>query len=986
MIPSPKLDDRAFDDIVAEAVRLIPRYCPEWTNHNPSDPGITLIELAAWMTDVILYRLNRVPEKNYVAFLNLLGIKLKPPQAARALLTFILVEGAERQTVREGTQVATPQAADEDTVTFETTRDLLVTKVKLDRCYSYWNETYNDNSPHILGGREGGFEAFAGAERVERYLYLGDSRFAGLGDEAVLRVFLGCPDHGGRDLARLLEWEYWNGDRWKEFQAAPVEVERGEAAFRGPAELKPVTVHGIEDLWVRGRLAEVPQNPQETEIDTVRVRVEVVGEGVAPDRAIANLENNAYIGLDLGKNMWPFGKEPKVDCCLYLACHDLLRSVGAEIRIELTIADTAIIPSAQASDDLAVAWEYWDGRKWRLLGKAGPRGLRPGGSDEFGFRDESNCLTKSGVVSFYRPKDMAIGEVNGEENYWVRGRIEMGDYGRPGVYSLENDKWVWKDEKPLRPPALRSIAFRYREEYKEARHVVSYNDFRFKDLTEDARTEYTLFQPFDAVPEESPTLYLGFDSKFPNEEVSIFFQMAENLGGETEWETEQRVLWEYHNGQSWVPLTVRDGTKGLVENGFVDFAGPDDAATTIKFTEERHWLRARLEHGGYVRSPRVQRILLNTVEARHFTTLQKENLGSSDGTPLQTFKFTQGPLLEGAVIEVREREPPSGEDLEELGENAVTPAKEEEGAGVWVRWINVDSFFQSGPTSRHYLIDYQAGKIQFGDGRRGHIPQEGRNNVVAKPYRVGGGAHGNVNANTLTAVAKAIAYIEAVNNYMPAAGGADAETVEEAKERAPYHIKSQNRAVTAEDFEMMALRASTSLARAKCLPDQSHQGQITLVLVPKMEEVRAVDLNKKLVPSAEILRYVKKYLDERRLVGTLLNVVKPRYQEFSLKVALLRRTVGANERLRREIEERLRKFLHPLHGGRDEKGWSFGRPVLKSDLIHLVEEVPGVDAVDSLQIFDEERRVAVEQVRLEPDQLPHVVVVTIVEKVREEIV
>src|SRR5512143_1695631 len=133
MIPAPRLDDRGFDDIVAEAIRLIPRYCPEWTNHNTADPGITLIELAAWMTDIILYRLNRVPEKNYIAFLNLLGIKLKPPQAARALLTFGLAEGAEKQIIREGTSVATPQAADEETVIFETTRELTVTRVTLER-------------------------------------------------------------------------------------------------------------------------------------------------------------------------------------------------------------------------------------------------------------------------------------------------------------------------------------------------------------------------------------------------------------------------------------------------------------------------------------------------------------------------------------------------------------------------------------------------------------------------------------------------------------------------------------------------------------------------------------------------------------------------------------------------------------------------------------------------------------------------------------
>src|ERR1041384_1625695 len=84
MIPPPKLDDRTFHDIVEEAISMIPRYAPEWTNHNPSDPGITLIELAAWMTDLLIYRLNQVPDKNYVAFLNLLGIQPRAPRGAPA--------------------------------------------------------------------------------------------------------------------------------------------------------------------------------------------------------------------------------------------------------------------------------------------------------------------------------------------------------------------------------------------------------------------------------------------------------------------------------------------------------------------------------------------------------------------------------------------------------------------------------------------------------------------------------------------------------------------------------------------------------------------------------------------------------------------------------------------------------------------------------------------------------------------------------------
>ena len=116
-----------------------------------------------------------------------------------------------------------------------------------------------------------------------------------------------------------------------------------------------------------------------------------------------------------------------------------------------------------------------------------------------------------------------------------------------------------------------------------------------------------------------------------------------------------------------------------------------------------------------------------------------------------------------------------------------------------------------------------------------------------------------------------------------------------------------------------------------------------------------------------------------------MTVTRPQYVELSLKVTLLRRTIGSSDRIRREIEEHLRRFLHPLVGGRDGKGWPFGRAVLKTELIHLVEEIPGVEGVDSVAMLDESRGVHIEQVRLEADALPHLVHVQIVEKVRDEI-
>jgi hypothetical protein len=72
-IPLPTLDDRSYADLLEEARTLIPSLAPGWTNHNPSDPGITLVELFAWLTEMMIYRVNRLPEENTVAFLRLLN-------------------------------------------------------------------------------------------------------------------------------------------------------------------------------------------------------------------------------------------------------------------------------------------------------------------------------------------------------------------------------------------------------------------------------------------------------------------------------------------------------------------------------------------------------------------------------------------------------------------------------------------------------------------------------------------------------------------------------------------------------------------------------------------------------------------------------------------------------------------------------------------------------------------------------------------------
>ena len=127
-LPEIQLDDRRFQDLVSEARTRIARSCPEWTEHNVSDPGITLIELFAWMTEMTIYRLNRVPDKLHVALLDLLGIRLDGPSAARTAVRFRLAGAPEEPVEIPGgkTEVATPRTPNEESIVFQVDEDFTI--------------------------------------------------------------------------------------------------------------------------------------------------------------------------------------------------------------------------------------------------------------------------------------------------------------------------------------------------------------------------------------------------------------------------------------------------------------------------------------------------------------------------------------------------------------------------------------------------------------------------------------------------------------------------------------------------------------------------------------------------------------------------------------------------------------------------------------------------------------------------------------------
>lgn len=222
-LQAPILDDRTFDQIVAQAKLLIPRYAPTWTNQSETDPGITLMELFAWMTEMMLYRMNQVPDLNYIKFLQLLGIELNSAEPATADITFTLTSSSVQTViVPAGTQVA---ASGSPPIVFETDESLIALGAKLKALQSFDGFAYEVVTtangaagqwyyPFGPNAREGaalmlGFDAPSGfsTDQVNLAVYVYTEGLAPEGHNCDLDLNL-------LPVASTLVLEFWDGRYW----------------------------------------------------------------------------------------------------------------------------------------------------------------------------------------------------------------------------------------------------------------------------------------------------------------------------------------------------------------------------------------------------------------------------------------------------------------------------------------------------------------------------------------------------------------------------------------------------------------------------------------------------------------------------------------------------------------------------------------------------------------------------------------------------
>jgi len=417
--------------------------------------------------------------------------------------------------------------------------------------------------------------------------------------------------------------------------------------------------------------------------------------------------------------------------------------------------------------------------------------------------------------------------------------------------------------------------------------------------------------------------------------------------------------WQVWQGAAtrWVNCIVEyDGTGGFNDSGEIILHVPDMAEGEFQ-GQRSYWLRCRLTdaqagQGSYRVSPDIEHLSVEarggTVRARQASTVENEVLGRSDGSAGQTFTLLHTPVLS--------RDPARDVLIVD------TPGFDSE------KWTEVEDFADSNADDRHFSLDSQDGTILLGptilqpDGtvyRFGAVPPKGSTLRFAR-YQYGGGVGGNVPSGTITVLKSSIPYVARVVNREPAVGGRDAQSLDDAKLRAPQTLRTRSRAVTADDFEYLS-REIAGVARASCLtpgaqppePNDPRPGQIFVVVLPQVDSPNRQIPPEQLTLSAEIRGAVMSHLNERRLLGSTLEVQPPQYNWVSVQ-AILRVPDRSDPGLMAEVQTlataALYRYLNPHVGGPTEDGWPFGRDLHLSEVYALLQRVPYVEFVEEVRI------------------------------------
>ncbi|AKB18671.1 putative baseplate assembly protein [Methanosarcina sp. WWM596] len=545
----PKIDSRNFQKLLEEKRSIAPLYTPEWDAADDMDTGVALLKIFTHMQEEIISRLNRVPEKNFAAFLEMIGLKLMPAQPAKVPVTFYLPENLSGGVfVPAGTMVAADETERHKVLNFETTNGIFATSAAIEEIYGVDPDDdsvyrYTDNffmkkefsifETERTRTEELSLDSTSSnlKNKQDHILYLGHKELFNLKNPAIIELHFEF-ETGSVEFLKNFIWEYWGeNDELKIIDDSKItpDPNKNNLKLQIDTPIKEKEINGIKTRWIRCRANKVIKNSALPVIKNIQIKVGLAdGQTIKPDIGYFD-----QVPLEINKSgkFYIFGQQPCLLNTFYIANREAFSKRNAVITITF-IRNVGEVPIPDKGDR-TLPWEYWNGKVWCALS------LDDNKLNNFVLNDPDH----SGSIKFKCPADIEEIEVNGVENYWIRVRLVDGNYGKYDPVKIgQGDDAHWEVQPNFKAPIVNEIKIQYYIENKIfLQRCLSCNNLECHDFTQESEdgTGLKLFTP---LPEKYPTLYIGFKDSFKKGNIGIFFSLKDM---DYPLESRPKIKWTY---------------------------------------------------------------------------------------------------------------------------------------------------------------------------------------------------------------------------------------------------------------------------------------------------------------------------------------------------------------------------------------------------------------------------------------------------------
>lgn len=567
--PGPVMDTRSAVELLDLLLDRRAGFVPEW-EPAPRSAGHGFAHIAARQVEIIIERLNRVPEKQKLAFLDLLGIGLIPAQGARAPLVFTLNEKAASGSAPAGTPVAAPPPpGGTQPIVFETDRPAGIRAGKLAQVVSLWpgRDQYIDHSAAFTSGQPVRCFARPLLGPTPHYLYLAHSVLLALSGPVELGVEFELVQQSSSPLDML--WEYWDGKVWRGFLSTLRECQQtagppldgtngftssGTATLRAEcAKAATTKVNGFENYWIRARLDEpLPADPDRQLPEVERIRISSSVNRGLRGRLAVEVQSQGFVVLAQAFSVMSIpmsvpSPNLSIGGRVVNSAGQAVKGATVILAAGVSLQSPSVVMKAQVDDQ----------------GGFTMPAISIDSAEQVGFRVLAAGLEFAGPSGPVAVPPASLAASSLSLNLVI------------GIDGLAPDK--------------------------------AFSDGVTLDLSKP-------FYPLGQQPQPGATFYVTSEEVFskpgakaraycartrsPQDEANV----SDN-GVEAGVKIDHQTVWEYWNGRNWTPLAVTANVQGsnpdLDVTEFIDFTVPADMVAVKVNDEEARWIRVRLQSGSY---------------------------------------------------------------------------------------------------------------------------------------------------------------------------------------------------------------------------------------------------------------------------------------------------------------------------------------------------------------------------------------------------